>query len=116
MERDPEGCARWRRDRRNFTYLTDPTGRPSWRPSVGDHEVFEGAGAEGISHTVAVLHKGVIKVVMQALLRAEEPLSVPVDLASLHVLRGGPGQWRVTGSNLTAHLPPPLHIPDVPTS
>lgn len=115
--RDPEGYARWRRDRHNFTY-PDGSHRPTFMESVRRQtlEVFEGAGAEGIGHTVAVLHKGVIKVVMQALLRSEEPLSVPVDLASLHELRGGPGRWRVTGSNLTAHLPPPLHIPDVPTS
>ncbi|MGB1699567.1 MAG: histidine phosphatase family protein [Nannocystaceae bacterium] len=114
-DRDPEGFARWETERDTFTY---PGGshRPSFTANIraAALEVFEPEGMQPGHHTVAALHKGVIKVILAGLLRRETPLAIPVDLASIHVLKGRPGHWRATASNLTSHLPQALHIPDIP--
>jgi len=114
--RDPDGYARWQAERDEFTY---PGGshRPTFTAGIRAcaAEVFEPEGTTRAPHVVAVLHKGVIKVVLTALLRREAVLDSPVDLASIHVLKGRAGAWKAVASNLTSHLPQALHIPDIPT-
>lgn len=55
---------------------------------------------------LAVLHKGVIKVILSTLLNIplEEGLKLPVELGSIHYLERLPSVWRLTCSNETAHL------------
>ncbi len=115
--RDPEGYERWQLQKHEFTYPGGGSHRPTFAATIQDAvpAVFEPHGAARAPHVVAVLHKGVIKVVLAALLRSEHTLSAPVDLASVHVLKGRAGAWKAVASNLTNHLPQALHIPDIPT-
>jgi broad specificity phosphatase PhoE len=115
--RDPEGYARWQAEKHEFTYPGGGSHRPTFTSTIRDAvpAVFEPNGAARAPHVVAVLHKGVIKVVLATLLRSEQSLNAPVDLASVHVLKGRAGAWKAVASNLTSHLPQALHIPDIPT-
>ena len=114
-DRDPEGHARWIAEGHTFTY---PNGshRPSFAAGIRNAvpAAFAPGGRPRVQNLVAVLHKGVIKVILQALLDHETPPNVPVDLASVHELKWQRGGWKMAASNLTNHLPQALHIPDIP--
>ena len=101
--RDPDGYARWLSEGHAFTY---PGGESRSgflaRIAAAAHEAIDPARGP----TLAVLHKGVIKATLAALLGRPpaELADRPVSLASLHRLRHTAGHWQLLGPGETAHL------------
>jgi broad specificity phosphatase PhoE len=100
--RDPEGYAAWQRDGPRFRF---PGGeeRAAFHARVRDAAVRVFAAP---CRTLAVLHKGVIKIVVAALLDAplEAISALPVDLGGIHRLRRTNDGWLYTSRNEVAHL------------
>lgn len=102
--RDPAGYAAWTTQGLDFAF---PGGEPRRavvervRAAVEDELVFPGEG-----RSVAVLHKGIIKVVLANLLGLDFEAShrLPVALGSIHVVERIGGRWRLCAQNLTRHL------------
>jgi len=105
--RDPEHHAAWRREGRGFRF---PGGESragfEERVAAVALDAFEAPVRDGARRVLGVLHKGVIKVVMARLLALgfDEYQDLPVDLASIHRLGGGPGAWRLKIGNDVTHL------------
>jgi broad specificity phosphatase PhoE len=107
--RDPEAHARWRSMGAEFRFPGGESRRSfEQRAGAPALDLFEGAVREGAQRVLGVLHKGVIKVVMARLLALgfDEYRQMPVDLASVHRLRGGPGSWNLISRNEIGHLDP----------
>ncbi len=102
-ERDPENHAEWSRGEPGFRF-------PGGESRAGFHRRVADAASREFSNrpgtTLAVLHKGVIKIVLATLLslRFEEYRALPVDLGSIHRLRKGEGGWRLVEANKISHL------------
>lgn len=102
--RDPEGHAAWTTQGLEFVF---PGGEPRRavvervRAAIVDDVVFPGEGP-----SVAVLHKGIIKVVLATLLGLDFEASqrLPVALGSIHLVERSGGRWRLCAQNLTWHL------------
>ncbi|MCB9565778.1 MAG: histidine phosphatase family protein [Myxococcales bacterium] len=104
--RDPAGYRRWREGGLEFAF---PGGEA--RQEVVDR-VLAALHAPGDplfptdARTIAVLHKGIIKVLLGALLGLDfgEYNQLPVALGSIHRLEAGEGGWRLVAGNLVDHL------------
>lgn len=103
-DRDPEGFRHYEDKSASFGFPGGET-REGFRSRIvaATREVL--ATLEG--QTLAVLHKGVTKVILGTLL--DEPPAVymprPVELGSIHRLRrDDDGTWRLLAANETAHL------------
>lgn len=101
--RDPDGYARWQTEGHAFTY-------PGGESRSAFLARIAGAAATAIDPargpTLAVLHKGVIKATLAALLGrpAAELADLPTALASLHRLRHTGERWQLLSAGETAHL------------
>lgn len=101
--RDPQGFHLWENSRDDFTY---PGGEsvPGFRQRISQaaRETFRGSPGT----TLAVLHKGVIKGILAALLeRSPETLrEYSVELGSIHRLEYGPQGWSLTSPGEVGHL------------
>lgn len=62
--------------------------------------------ADPPGRTLAVLHKGVIKVILATLagIPIEEAMQAPLELGAIYRLRDSHGGWRIVSSNETGHL------------
>ncbi|HOX29366.1 MAG TPA: histidine phosphatase family protein [bacterium] len=103
-EKDPVNFGRWATPDINFRF-------PDGDSRVEFHtRVARGAGvfADAASPTLAVLHKGVIRVVICTLLGIppEENMTMPIELASIHRLVGENGKWELVARNEVSHLGP----------
>lgn len=100
--RDPEGYAGWKREGVRFRF---PCGeeRAAFHARVREAalRVFAAPG-----RTLGVLHKGVIKIALSALLDAplEEVSGLLVDLGGIHRLRATGDGWMYTARNEIGHL------------
>lgn len=105
--RDPQHHAAWKRLGATFQF-PEGESRAGFEERVAAHasEAFEGPLEAGAQRLLGVLHKGVIKVVIARLLALEfdQYRDLPVDLGSIHRLRGEPGAWRLTSLNDVTHL------------
>jgi broad specificity phosphatase PhoE len=105
--RDPEHHAAWKRMGRAFQF---PGGESragfEERVAAVALDAFESPIQAGAQRLLGVLHKGVIKVLIARLLALgfDDYRDLPVDLASIHRLRGGPGAWQLTVGNDVRHL------------
>lgn len=109
---DPGGHAAWRGGDASFRF-PEGESRSEFheRVAAAVPEVFGSASGD----VLAVLHKGVIKVVMAALLEMPltDALRMPVHLGSIHRLRRAGDRWTVESRNEVLHLGPDW-IPDEP--
>jgi broad specificity phosphatase PhoE len=109
-QRDPDGHAAWRSGAATFRFPEgESRGEFHGRVAAAVPEVF-GAASGGV---LAVLHKGVIKIVMATLLRIPiaDAMVMPVHLGSIHRLVRADGRWAVGSRNEIEHLGPDW-IPD----
>lgn len=100
--RDPVGHAAWGSEGLGFRF-------PGGEERAGFHQRIRDVVPRvlgGPGGTLGVLHKGVIKVALAALL--DVPIAVvsdlPVDLGGIHRLRLTPDGWMYTARNEIAHL------------
>ena len=109
-ERDPEGYARYQHATGDFQF-PDGDSRNSFRARISDAALKTLDNATGTM--VAALHKGVIKVVTAALLRApaDDYAHQPCDLGSITRLERHDGRWRLVEANQVHHLGD-LHLSD----
>lgn len=101
--RDPEGLRRFHAEGLEFTYPGGEQRRHLWA-RVRSAALRELAPARG--HVAAVLHKGVIKAALAALvgLTPEEAAELPVSLGGIYRLERRDGRWDISQRNATAHL------------
>lgn len=102
--RDPEGLRRFHAEGLDFTYPGGEQRRHLWE-RVRVAALRELAPARG--RVAAVLHKGVIKAALAALvgLTPEEAAELPVSLGGIYRLeRRLDGRWDISQRNATAHL------------
>jgi len=102
--RDPEGLRRFHAEGLEFTYPGGEQRRHLWA-RVRSAALRELAPARG--RVAAVLHKGVIKAALAALvgLAPEEAAELPVSLGGIYRLERRPdGRWDISQRNATAHL------------
>ena len=101
--RDPQRHAVWLTAGPSFQY---PGGeaRPALRERVARATREELGGAPG--RTLAVLHKGVMKIVLASLLALDHAhlRRLPIDLGSIHRLTWAAGRWTYASRNEIAHL------------
>jgi broad specificity phosphatase PhoE len=103
QSRDPSGYARWLTEGHAFTY-------PGGESRSGFLARIAAAARSAIDPTrgptLAVLHKGVIKATLSALLGRPpaELADHTVPLASLHRLRHSDNHWQLLGPGETHHL------------
>jgi broad specificity phosphatase PhoE len=101
--RDPDGYARWQTEGHSFTY-------PGGESRSGFLARIAAAAATAIDPargpTLAVLHKGVIRATLAALIgRPTADLAdLAISLASLHRLRHDGARWQLLSTGETAHL------------
>lgn len=102
QSRDPDGYARWLSEGHAFTYPGGES-RSGFLARIADAAT---AIDPTRGKTLAVLHKGVIKATLAALLArpAAELAERAVSLASLHRLRHDGQRWQLLGDGETAHL------------
>lgn len=105
--RDPEAYRRWRSDGVDFSFPGGESQRGLRARVLG---ALQG-GAEGPlfgaqARSLAVLHKGIIKMILGALLGLEyaESSALPVALGSVHRLRCRSGHWQLEAANIVDHL------------
>lgn len=103
-ERDPDGLALYHKRQPDFGF---PGGdlRQAFRDRVAGaaRRVF----GDPPARTLAVLHKGVIKVILGAIvedLSPDEAMSRPVELGAYYRLRDDGAGWRVAEANVADHL------------
>ncbi|HFE47263.1 MAG TPA: histidine phosphatase family protein [Nannocystis exedens] len=106
-DRDPEAYRRWRSEGLDFSF---PGGESQRGLRARVQRALEG-GVEGPlfanhSRSLAVLHKGIIKIILGALLGLDyaESSALPVALGSVHRLRYREGRWQLEAANLVEHL------------
>lgn len=101
--RDPEGHRAWIASGPDFRY---PGGESRHEVHARVGEALADLDLAGGGRTLAVLHKGIIKVILRALLGLgeAEAAALPVALGSVHRLARGGGGWRLTSANEVAHL------------
>ena len=103
-ERDPDLFSLWRKAVWNFNY-----------PEGDNREEFVQKVRRGVDKVLSkadkgchllVLHKGILRVIMEYLLdiREEEHFAFEADLGSIHNLERLNGKWRLKTLNYTAHL------------
>lgn len=101
--RDPERFAAWQAARGDFVY---PNGEAvaAFRARVA--RAWHAARPALPSRVLVVAHKGVITTLLGELLGIgpAERAAIPVDLASVHVLRAGGGGWVAEVLNDVGHL------------
>lgn len=108
--RDPETHHEWQRGDLSFTF-------PGGESRRGFHERVHNAVyhalAESFERALWVLHKGIMKVAMSALLELsqEQTREIAVDLGSIHRLVEQSGRWRLLPGDPVAHLGK-TYIPD----
>lgn len=108
--RDPEAHREWQRGDLSFAF-------PGGESRRGFHERVRAAVpdllAVAFENALWVLHKGIIKVALGALLDLppEQVRDIPVDLGSIHRLVEQDGRWRRLPGDPVAHLGE-THIPD----
>lgn len=105
--RDPEGHRRWQTEGLDFCFPGGESRRGLITRVVD--AVGEGTGAPlfpGDRRSLAVLHKGIIKVILGALLGLDyaDFMALPVSLGSIHRLRRDGERWRLEAGNLVDHL------------
>ena len=102
-ERDPDGYRRYQTAVDEFQFPGGDS-RSAFRPRVADASIRTFDTTRGT--TVAALHKGIIKVVTAALLRAppSEYAHQPCDLGSFTILERHDGEWHLRSINDVAHL------------
>lgn len=102
-ERFPEEHARWKAGEADFKY---PGGEAQTnfraRVAMATREMLD----EFEGRVVAVLHKGVIRTVIDVLLELPPTYRgrVPIELGSIHRLERYRGRWRFVSSNEVSHL------------
>lgn len=101
--RDPEGHRAWITSGPDFRY---PGGESRREVSARVEAALANLDLAAGGRTLAVLHKGIIKVILRALLGLadEEAAALPVALASVHRLARAEGVWRLISANEVAHL------------
>ncbi len=102
-ERDPEVYNAWQTTGWDFSFPEGDSRRGfHGRVSNAAEYVF----SEPSGKTLAVLHKGVIKVIIAALLNVdyEEIKKYPVELGSIHRLKKTENGWKAISTNETEHL------------
>ena len=107
QERDPQGYARYRAATSEFQFPTGDS-RTGFYNRIRAAAETELLNAEG--RVLAVLHKGVCKVIMATLLGLtwEQYRPMPCDLASIHRLERTSAGWRLTAGHDVSHLPQSL--------
>lgn len=113
-ERAPEAQIRWRTEGASFTFPGGES-RQGFLKRVHDTVplAFEQHFAAGATAILAVLHKGVIKAVMNHLLQVEfdEFQRAPVELGSIHRLAWADDRWHLVERNRIDHLGDDLRMP-----
>lgn len=101
--RDPEGHRAWIAGGPDFRY---PGGESRHEVSARVSEALAGLDLAGGGRTLAVLHKGIIKVILRTLLGLgeAEAATLPVALGSVHRLARAGAGWRLASTNEVAHL------------
>ncbi len=109
-ERDPDGYRRYQNAVDEFQFPGGDS-RSAFRQRVKEASIQTFDTARGI--TIAALHKGIIKVVTAALLRAHpsEHAHQPCDLGSFTILEREGGKWHLKSINDVSHLGI-LHLSD----
>jgi len=107
-ERDPAGYERWQTQGLDFSFPGGDSRRDlSSRVVAALREDVDGGPLFPPSErTLAVLHKGIIKVILGELLGLDhgEAQALTVTLGSIHRLRWGEDRWHLEAGNLTEHL------------
>jgi broad specificity phosphatase PhoE len=101
--RDPDHHREWQTRFAGFTYPGGES-RVAFRARV--EAATRGLGLERRGPVLAVLHKGVIKMVISTLtgMPGEQAAELPVPLGSLHRLRHADGAWTLESVGESAHL------------
>jgi broad specificity phosphatase PhoE len=113
-ERAPQAQIRWRTEGATFMF---PGGESREGFLRRVHQTiplaFDRHFAEGATSILAVLHKGVIKAVLNHLLRVdfEELQRTPVELGSIHRLEHQGDHWQLVEHNRVDHLGDELRMP-----
>jgi broad specificity phosphatase PhoE len=102
-ERDPDTYALWRRSPDDFQF-PDGDSRYGFRARVGQASLDHVDPCEG--KTLAVLHKGVIKVILVTLARLDPDAyhGLEVELGSVHRLRRHACGWELAHTGVVDHL------------
>lgn len=107
-ERDPAGYERWQTQGLDFVFPGGDSRRDlSSRVLAAVREDADGGPLFPPSaRSLAVLHKGIIKVILGELLGLDhgEAQGLTVALGSIHRLRWGDDRWHLEAGNLTEHL------------
>ncbi len=104
-ERDPDHHAAWARGEPEFRF-------PGGESRIGfQSRVAEACDAHVATRpgkTLAVLHKGVIKIIYATLLGLtfDEYKQLPVELGSIHRFENEADRWRLEAANQASHLGP----------
>ncbi len=107
-ERDPAGYARWQTQGMDFCFPGGDARRDLAARVVA--AVRDGGDGQPLfppaARTLAVLHKGIIKVILGELLGLEhaQAQALTVALGSIHRLRWREGRWHLEAGNLIDHL------------
>ena len=109
-QRDPSGYRTYQEAKGDFQFPGGDS-RKAFRARITESTVQNLESRSGIG--VAALHKGVIKVVTAALLRAhpDEYANQPCELGSITTLERTDGCWRLVQANFVHHLGS-LHLAD----
>ena len=104
--RDPAGYGRWMSEGLDFCF---PGGESRRALQARVVAALEGGGSPLFptsARSLAVLHKGIIKLILGALLGLDHAASHDLDVAlgSIHRLRWGAGRWRLEAGNQVDHL------------
>jgi len=105
--RDPEAYRRWRSDGVDFSFPGGESQKGLRARVLGALQgCAEGPLFAAQARSLAVLHKGIIKMILGALLGLEyaESSALPVALGSVHRLRCRDGRWQLEAANLVDHL------------
>ena len=103
-ERDPQGYRAWKQNGLLFSRFPGGESKAEFyrRIAMAANKVFN----HNEQPALAVLHKGVIRGIIAALLDIQ-PLELtghPIELGSIHRLSRFPGGWKLISTNETSHL------------